>query len=140
MLERRKHKRFQMPRGTFVFMRNELDRLRNYAQMNIGEIAMVLYKSQPELMGQVRDLSIGGVAFDVPAYPLPTADHVELDLLMAEQGIYVHNIPYATISGNSADKGKAKKSACIRTNALHFKNLDTECKSRLRELLAHHVG
>lgn len=140
MLERRKHTRFQMPRGTFIIMRNELGRLRNYAQMNIGEIAMILYKSQPELMGQVTDLSIGGVAFDGPANPLPVAEHVELDLLMAEQGIYVHNIPYATVPGNSTGKGKTKKSACIRTNALHFKNLDTENKSRLRELLAHHVG
>jgi len=139
MVERRKHKRYPMPRGTFVILRNKLDPLRNYTKMSIGEIAMVLYKSQSEVMGQVTDLSHEGIGFDCDYSGLSDADNLELDLLMAEKGIYVHNIPYAPVPINTAGKGR-KKTRQLRTNAIRFKKLDKEQKSGLKELLAHHVG
>jgi hypothetical protein len=116
-----------------------MDPLRNYAQMSIGEIAMVLYKSEPEAMGQVTNLSLGGVAFGGSYTGTPDDENIQLDLLMAEQGLYLHNIPYATVRMHPDKKGK-KKPPPLRTNAFSFKNLDTQNKGRLRELLTHHVG
>ena len=139
MAERRKHKRYHMPRGTFVIMRNEVERLRNHSKMSIGEIAMVLYKSQPEVMGQVTEMSLGGLSFAGHPVDLPDAEHVELDLLMAEKGIYLHNLPYVTVAVDPAARNK-KKNPSIRTNAIHFNKLDPEQKGQLRDLLAHHVG
>lgn len=138
MVERRKHKRYRMPRGTFVILRNELDRLRNHAQMSIGEIAMVLYKSQRHVMGQVINMSFGGIAFDGNHHVLPCVDNAELDLLMTEQGIYLHNLPYTAVANTHLSKGKKKKPK-LRTNALCFKNLKSKQKGQLKELLAHHV-
>ena len=138
MVERRKHKRYSMPRGTFVILRNKFDPLRNHTNMSIGEIAMVLYKSDPEAMGQVTNLSVGGIAFGGKTIGLPDAGTVQLDLLMTEQGIYVHNIPYAVVPIKTNGKRRKKTSAC-RTNALRFKRLDAEKKGQLRQLLAHRV-
>lgn len=140
MVERRKHKRYPMPRGTFIILRNELDRLNNHTHMSIGEIAMVLYKSEPEVMGQVTDISIGGISFDGNNSAVPDAGNkVELDLLMTQQGIYLHNIPYAAVPIRPAGRGK-KKIPALRMNALRFKKLNAEQKGQLRELLAHHVA
>jgi hypothetical protein len=139
MVERRKHKRYAMPRGTFVILRNAFDPLRNHRQMSIGEIAMVLYKSEPEFMGQVTNLSAGGIAFGCKMAHLPDIEKVQLDLLMAEQGIYMHNIPYAAVPIRNTEKGKRGRSA-FRTTALRFKRLDARKKGQLRELLAHRVG
>ncbi|MEE4111955.1 MAG: PilZ domain-containing protein [Desulfobacteraceae bacterium] len=139
MVERRKHKRYSMPRGTFVILRNKFDPLRNHTNMSIGEIAMVLYKSEPEAMGQVTNLSAGGIAFDGKVIGSPDAGKVQLDLLMTEQGIYVHNIPYAVVPVKTKGKTK-KKTPAFRTNALRFKRLDAEKRGQLRELLAHRVG
>lgn len=139
MAERRKHKRYSMPRGTFAILRNESDQLQNHAHMSIGEIAMVLYKSKRELMVQVTDLSAGGVAFDGHHTGVSDADSVELDLLMTEHGIYLHNIPYATVPVVPSASGKIKTPE-LRTNALCFKNLDTELKGQVRKLLTHHTG
>lgn len=139
MVERRKHKRYHMPRGTFAILRNELDRLHNHKKMSIGEIAMLLYKSEPEVMGQVTDMSVGGIAFDGGNSDAPGGDHVELDLLFTEQGIYLHNIPYASVPNGPAGRGKKKKPT-HRANALRFKRLDSDLKDQLCELLAHHVG
>jgi hypothetical protein len=107
--------------------------------MSIGEIAMVLYKSEPEAMGQVTNLSAGGIAFDGKVIGSPDAGKVQLDLLMTEQGIYVHNIPYAVVPVKTKGKTK-KKTPAFRTNALRFKRLDAEKRGQLRELLAHRVG
>lgn len=129
-----------MPRGTFIILRNELGRLRNHTQMSIGEIAMVLYKTEPEVMGQVTDISLGGVSFEGNNSVMPDADNkVELDLLMTTQGIYLHNIPYVTVPVKPAGKGK-KKTPKLRMNALRFNKLNVEQKGQLRELMAHHVG
>ncbi len=138
MVERRKHKRYPMPRGTFVILRNKFDPLRNHTHMSIGEIAMVLYKSEPEAMGQVTDLSVGGIAFAGETIGLPDAGDVQLDLLMTEQGIYVHNIPYAVVPIKTKGKRK-KRTSAFRTNAVRFKRLNAEKKGQLRELLAHRV-
>lgn len=139
MVERRKYKRYPMPRGTFAILRNESDPLRNHTQMSIGEIAMVLYKSEPEVMGQVTNLSVGGIAFDGNTICIQDTEKVQLDLLMTEQGIYLHNIPYAIVPTRTAGQG-IKMTQTFRTNALRFKCLDAEKKVHLRELLAHHVG
>ena len=139
MVERRKHKRYSMPRGTFVILRNEFDPLRNHTNMSIGEIAMVLYKTEAEALGQVTNLSIGGMAFGGHTISIPDAENVQLDLLMTEQGIYVHNIPYAVVPIRTNGNNQ-KKTPEFRTNALRFKHLDAEKKGQLRELLAHHVG
>jgi len=139
MVERRRHKRYPMPRGTFVILRNKLDPLRNYTKMSIGEIAMVLYKSESEVMGQVTELSLGGIGFECNHSDIANTDDVELDLLMTEKGLYLHNLPYATIPIKSDDKGK-KRTRKFRTNAVRFKKLDSIQKQKLRELLSHHTG
>jgi hypothetical protein len=139
MVERRKHKRYSMPRGTFVILRRAFDPLRNHMQMSIGEIAMVLYKSDPQVMGQVTNLSVGGIAFGGNTGGLTDTENVQLDLLMAEQGIYLHNIPYAAVPISRSGKNK-KKNPVFRTNAFRFKHLDGEKKKQLKKLLAHHVG
>ena len=138
MIERRKHKRYPMPRGTFGIFRKEMEQLSNHERMSIGEIAMVLYKSESQLLGQVANMSYGGIAFEDDTYNLPTSGKIELDLLMTEQGIYLHNIPYKTIVKKTAKNRGTKKSASTRA-VLQFKELDPELKKKLSELMACHV-
>lgn len=139
MVERRKHRRYLMPSGTFVILRNKLAPLRNHKQMSIGEIAMVLYKSDRHVMGQVTNLSIGGIAFRGDHRGSTDAENIELDLLMTEQGIYLHNIPYQAVAITPAGKSKQKPPK-LRTDALCFKDLNTQQKGQLKEVLTYHVG
>jgi hypothetical protein len=139
MIERRKYKRYPMPKGTFAILRNKMKRLDDHDRMSIGEIAMVLYKSEPEFMGQVTDMSLGGLAFSRAADPLPEPGEMELDLLMAEQGVYLHNVPYENVAAE-AGEDRCEGSARTSRNAFRFTRLDTELKKRLKGLLAYHVG
>ncbi|WP_419655460.1 uncharacterized protein Dvar_45420 [Desulfosarcina variabilis str. Montpellier] len=139
MKERRKFKRYAMPRGTFAILRNELEQLNNHRQMSIGEIAMVLYKSESQMVGQVANMSFGGMAFESNRCHLPAASKIELDLLMTEKGIYLHNIPF-TLLQKTASKKTGKQVDSSQRAVLRFKKLDPTLKKELRELMAHHIG
>jgi hypothetical protein len=136
MEERRQHQRFTLPRGTFCILRYKLDALNNHSRMSIGEISMVLYKSKSELMAQVKNLGHGGMAFDGTLEEQLDLEKVELDLLMAEKGLYIHNIPYSTLYANDDSKG-TRKSRQLRVNAVGFKDLDADLKRQLDEMLSH---
>jgi c-di-GMP-binding flagellar brake protein YcgR len=139
MKERRRFKRYTMPRGTFAILRNELEQLNNHRQMSIGEIAMVLYKSEAQMVGQVANMSLGGMAFQSDRYHLPAVSEIELDLLMTEKGIYLHNIPFALVPKSAVKKTKKQVDSSQRA-ALRFKKLGPTLKKELRELMAHHIG
>ncbi|BBO79677.1 hypothetical protein DSCO28_02430 [Desulfosarcina ovata subsp. sediminis] len=140
MIERRKHKRYVMPHGTLAILRSDIrGRLLNHEKMSIGEIAMVLYKSESDMIGEVADLSLGGLSFNGTFNWHDDMERVQLDLLMTEQGIYLHNIPYAAVPVCRFPEGSQKKSA-MRTNALRFKGLNTKQKDQLQALMAFHVG
>lgn len=127
-----------MPHGTFFILRKKLDALRNYKKMSIGEIAMVLYKSKSEVMAQVKNLGLGGIAFDGDVGTHPDVDTIEMDLLMAEKGIYLHNVPYSVLSADAAVEGEGKAPS-LRTDAFQFTDLGAEHKQLLGEMLAHGV-
>ena len=125
-----------MPRGTFVILRPETNRLSNYTQMSIGEIAMILYKSKSQGIRQVKNLSLGGLAFQRSNTGFAKGSRLQLDVLMTEQGIYLHNIPFATVPA----KNGGSTATSSRDNALRFVKLSTEHKDQLQQLLAHHIG
>ena len=133
MHERRQYKRYRMPRGTFVILRGDHQRLHDHGKMGIGEIAMVLYKANPEMMSQVVDISIGGVAFKAPAEHVSDTDDLKLDVLMAEQGIYIHDIPFEAVDRQSESQAEHP------VNAMRFVDLEAYHKDQLEKLLAHHV-
>jgi hypothetical protein len=58
--------------------------------------------------------------------------------MMTEQGIYLHNLPYATVPANPSKKGRSAVKYPQR-NAFQFVGLDAEHRKALRELIDHHV-
>ena len=139
MIERRRFKRYSMPRGLFAILRNELDQLNNHRRMSIGEIAMVLYKSETQVLGQVANISLGGLALDIGDRHMPPVDEVELDLLMTEQGIYLHNIPFTALPSKKTVTKKKDRDLNSQRTVLRFDKLDAPLKNGLRELLAYHI-
>lgn len=140
MLERRKHKRYRMPRGTFAILRNDVKRLHHHRQMNIGEIAMVLYKAEPEVMGQVVDISMGGIAFQGDPDRIAGNRSLALDLLMTEQGLYMHDIPYIPLESRHPPCGPGDRDTTHCPQALRFGDLGEQHRQVLNEVLTHHVG
>lgn len=139
MVERRQFKRYAMPRGTFAILRNRLDPLRHHSRMSIGEIAMVLYKSETEIMGQIANMSYGGIVLDGNRSRVAVDEKMELDLLMADEGIYLHNIPYTKISHRTKEDD-GESSVGSRETVLRLKKLDANQRGQLEKLMAHHIG
>jgi hypothetical protein len=136
MKERRQHRRYSLPRGTFVIVRPKLDALQNHKRMSIGEISMVLYKSKSEMMAQVKNVGQGGIAFDGQLQAGLDHETVEMDLLMAEKGLYLHNLPYSILYSDS-ESSEGKKNRRIRANAVRFTELDMSQQRQLDEMMSH---
>ena len=100
---------------------------------------MVLYKSEAQMVGQVANMSLGGMAFKSDRYHLPAVSEIELDLLMTEKGIYLHNIPFTLLPKATAKKTEKQVDSSQRA-VLRFKKLGPTLKKELRELMAHHIS
>jgi hypothetical protein len=138
MEERRQTQRYCLPRGTFVILRPRLDALKNHKKMSIGEISMVLYKSKTEMMAEVNNMGQGGIAFEGTLKDRLDPKTIELDLLMAEKGLYIHGLPYSKLYSDSESSG-GKESRTLRVNALQFSELDMAQQRQVDEMLSHGI-
>jgi hypothetical protein len=138
MLERRRHKRHPAPRGTFIIFRKALSRLRNHRLMSVAEIAMVLYKSELTMIRQVKDISLGGISFNGNGTCTPSGKALELDVLMTQQGIYLHNVPYAAVPIDCTADGR--KTPGYRKDAFRFNDLEAGMRNQIENWLAPHLG
>lgn len=139
MTEKRKHKRYHMPKGTFAILRSKSAKLENFDKMSMGEIAVTVYKTGPEKLGQIKNISLGGLAFDYVYGKNKNPKKYELDVLMTEHGIYLHNIPYRTISDNVIPDDVNLDDVIVRRHAIRFGRLSTSQKTKLKTLLDHRL-
>jgi hypothetical protein len=79
MVERRKHKRFQGREGALAALGPHSTRI-----------------------GQIIDVSMGGLAFSYIAGEEPSDGSFELGILFAEESFYLTQIPFKTISDQEA--------------------------------------
>ncbi len=140
MTEKRKYKRYHMPKGTFAILRSKSDKLSNFEKMSMGEIAVAVYKTGPEKLGQIKNISLGGLAFDYVYGKKINRRKYELDVLMAEQGIYLHNIPYRTVSDDEIPDDINLDAVTMRRHAIHFGKLSLNQETTLKSLLDHRLA
>ena len=106
LVERRKHKRFLVSKGAFVALRPDYLKI-----------------------GQVKDISMGGLAFtyliDDGKPPDPSS---QLDIFLASQDFYLNKVPFETISD-------------FQTDAIPFSSVSMkECSVQFGELTAYQSG
>ncbi len=139
MNEKRKHKRYNMPRGTFAILRSETDYLDNIDKMSMGEIAIAVYKTEPQKLGQIKNISMGGLSFEYIEGCRNHMDPLELDVLMTEKGIYLHNIPYKTITDEVITDELTLNAVNMKRLTIMFTDLSKHQKTKLRSLITNRI-
>jgi len=97
--ERRKHKRFKVSKDAFVAHRPDYLKI-----------------------GQVKDISMGGLAFTYMADEKPPDQSFELDMFLASQDFYMQKVPFRTIS-DFEGQGITFSSIKIRRSGVQFGDL-----------------
>ena len=129
--ERRKHKRFQPMAGLFVFLSSEAINISHIKYLSMTEITLRLFKSQPIKMGQIIDISRGGLSFGYIYDEANLNEVFELAITYAEKGFYSNMMKFETVSDTKTANGDRFDALKIRRQGLKFKELTLRQNSLL---------
>ena len=73
-------------------------KLEQIKEMSMGEIALAVLKAKPVQMGQIVNISKGGLAFRYLDSQLELEESFELDILFARDAFYLKKVPFRTVS------------------------------------------
>ena len=73
-------------------------KLEQIKDMSMGEIALAVLKAKPVQMGQIVNISQGGLAFRYIDSKLELNESFELDILFARDAFYLKKVPFRIVS------------------------------------------
>ena len=111
-VERRKHKRFQ-----------------------VQDIAFAVLRGQADQLGQIIDISRGGLAFHYIVSGKNVKRSFELDILLAYYGLYMEKIKFKTISDFQIPNKSPFSPIIMRRHSVKFGELAPNQVSMLEEFI-----
>ena len=120
---RRAIQRFRARNDAFAFMRSFSAPLEKIGSMSMGDIALAVFRTNPSKAGQVRDISLAGMAFSYVASDSCKEGPCVLDLLMAESGFYLKNLRYTVVSDIRISDDPDSYSITTKRISVRFKDI-----------------
>ena len=115
--ERRKHKRFKAAQGAYAVLGPEKSKL-----------------------GQIKDISMGGLAFQYLADEARPNGAGELDIIIRQNNYSIKNIPIQTVSDFELTRENAFSTIRLRQQGVQFGKLTSDQTSQLEFILKHHTS
>ena len=116
IVERRKHKRFRVQDGSFV-----------------------VFGSDSGKVGQIIDMSMGGLAFSYISGGEHSNGIFELDILLTDHGFYLEKVPVKTVSNLEITGESASVSTTMRRHAVQFEELTHDQTAKLEYFIQKHT-
>ncbi len=116
-IERRKHKRFKAAQGAYAVLGPETSKL-----------------------GQIKDISLGGLAFKYLADEARPNSAGELDIIIRQNSYCIRNIPIQTVSDVELARENAFSTIRLRQQGVQFGKLTSDQTSQLEFILKHHTS
>lgn len=136
-VERRKHQRFSTRKGTFAVIGTQKNNLNGIKNMSMGEIACAVYKSNPEKLGRIIDMSRGGLAFSYIAGNKLPEKAAAVNILCAGNGFYLDKILFKTVMDVAASEGAELDPIQMKNQRIQFVDLSPDQKKKLEYFLDH---
>lgn len=115
--ERRKYKRYKAAPGAYAVLGTEASKL-----------------------GQIKDISMGGLAFKYLANEARTDDADKLGIIIRRNNFYVNNIGIRTVSDFELAREYAFSTVILRQQGVQFCELTSEQRSKLDYILKYHTS
>ena len=115
--ERRKNQRFKAAQGAYAVL---------------GSVTSKL--------GQIEDISMGGLAFKYLADEARSNGTGELDIIIRQNRLCVKNIPIQTVSDFELARENAFSTVRLRQQGVQFVELTSDQASQLEFILKHHTS
>ena len=138
--ERRVHKRFSAKEKTFAMLRADRCSLDQIKGMSMGEIACAVYNAKPAFMGQIVDMSQGGLSFDCIDETCSCGDSLILDILSADDKFYMGRIKFKPVHELKSSDDPALSPIPMKKQGVQFVDLTFKQLSRLEKFLRNHTN
>ncbi len=96
--ERRKFKRYAIGRVAVALIGPTSAKLGDVSGMSMGEIGCAVFKCNPLEIGEITDISRGGIAFQYIQKEKQLDDFKTLDILVAEDDFYLQDLRINVVS------------------------------------------
>ena len=118
--------------------RGQIERRKN-RRLQVQDIAFAVLRDQGRQLGQIVDISMGGLAFNYIAGGGNADSAFELDILLAYKGLYMKKIQFKTISDFQIANKSPFTAITMRRRGIKFGELTPKQTSMLKNFIQEHT-
>jgi c-di-GMP-binding flagellar brake protein YcgR len=137
--ERREHKRYFVKDRVFAVVRSKKHQLKQIKNMSKGEIALALLKSSPLKMGEIIEISRGGLSFSYIENEKKLAAISELDILFAEKDFHLSRLPFKAVEDTAVLDDGPFNALAMKRMTVQFENLSPQQKRKIEHFLSNYT-
>lgn len=135
--DRREHKRYLAMKRLFAVVLSKNHQLKHIKQMSVGEIAFALIKSNPLKMGEITEISRGGLSFNYIENEEKLSNFKELDIIFAEKEFHLRRLPFIAVKDTALHDEGPFNALSMKRLTVQFKKLTHRQKQKIEHLLTH---
>jgi hypothetical protein len=136
--ERRYHQRFQLDENAYALIRSPSTLPLKIDGKSMGCIACAVFNAKPAKLGVVGNISMGGLTFQHIESKIQLNNAFVLDILLAECGLYLADLPFKIISDLEIPEDIAGDPFSMRQIRLQFLKLSVDHQAKLKALILNH--
>jgi hypothetical protein len=137
-IECRYHERFQLNKDAFALIRSIPAGPLNIQGKSMGCIACAVFNAKPAKLGKIDNISMGGLMFHHVDSKAQLSQALVLDILLADCGFYLANMPFKTITDVVIPDEVSSDAIEIRQVRLQFQKLNVDQQARLKDFIVNH--
>lgn len=120
-------------------LQSSASRLEDITGMSQGEIGMAVIKSKPVRMGEIKDVSRSGLAFQYPAGRSRTSVAHKIDIVLAENALCLKGLNFKSIAETEVDEGRPYAPIKTKQQQIQFIDLTKGQQAMLDHLIQTHA-
>ena len=137
-IEYRYHKRSQLNKDAFALIRPIPAGPLKIHGKSMGCIACAVFNAKPAKLGKIDNISMGGLMFHHVDSKAQLNQALVLDILLADCGFYLANMPFKTITDVVIPDDVSSNAIEMRQVRLQFQKLNAIQQARLKNFILSH--
>jgi hypothetical protein len=138
--DRRQYRRYRVSNRLFAIVRSDMHLFDRFESMSKGEIAMAIIKSKPTHMGEIVEISRGGLSFQYIDTDRILSQPCELDILFIDEDFHLSGLPFQAVEDRSIKSDAPFDVLRMKRLTVKFCGLTSKQKLKLDHLLKNYTS
>ena len=137
-VEHRYHKRFRLSKQAYALIRSISAGPLKIDGKSMGYIACTVFNAKPAKLGIIDNIGMGGLTFQHVDSRVKLDNTFVLDILLADCGFYLGDIPFKVITDFEIPDDILGDSVVMRQVRLQFQKLNANLEAKLKDFILNH--